>query len=271
MKLMHRHACLAAASAALFVPAAALGAAPPRVDSTYTDAAGVVHYAFDPSALRGATVVAQQGAATTAGGCRFSAEGSGGPHAGGPVVTKLTELTFDARACTRRLASATYPIATAPAALKAQLAATPDSSASASEAGGGVGAAVTNYIGLLKLSVELPSQIDVSSTQARVNWSGSPSCVSSSSHSANWGWYTAGGWSRTGYSWSYGRNCSRAYTNTYGKFKSSSWCWPSTTTTEHKKTWFEGRPGGRWYWSYEADKSGTCSGMLHYDYLLTTP
>ncbi len=59
--------------------------------------------------------------------------------------------------------------------------------------------------------------------------------------------------------------------DTYGKFSTGSWCWPATTTTEHKKTWFEGRPNGGWWWSYSADKSGACSGLLHYDYLLTTP
>ncbi len=262
-------ACLVALAAGLVVAAPAGAAQPASVQKTHKDKAGVVRYAFDAAEMPGATVVSQRGTAKPGDRCRFTASGAGGPHAGGPVVTRMAELTFDAKRCTRTLAAASYPIADAPPAIQARLAKVPGATAQATD--GAVAAAATRYIGVLKLSVELASQIDVSSTQSRVEWSGTPSCVNWSTHNASWGWYTLGGWGRDSYRWNHGLSCARAFTDTYGKFSTGSWCWPATTTTEHKKTWFEGRPNGGWWWSYSADKSGACSGLLHYDYLLTTP
>ena len=43
------------------VPAASAAAAPAQVQATYTDGAGVVHYAFDPNALPSSIVAPQQG------------------------------------------------------------------------------------------------------------------------------------------------------------------------------------------------------------------
>ena len=43
------------------------------------------------------------------------------------------------------------------------------------------------------------------------------------------------------------------------------------TWTEHRKTYFEGRPDGTWTWSADVTKWGGCNGLLHYDYLVETP
>lgn len=263
-------AATTAALAMLAAPAVASGAAPAPVAGDYQDAAGVIHYAYDPAQYPGATVVAQAGTRTS-GGCTFTESGSGA-RAAGARVSIATELTFDPRTCTRELATASYAAAAAPAAVREQMEAQPGTDAVARSAKARARAAVVVYVGALRVNVELPSQIDVSSTRSTVHWSGTASCVNSSDHNAYWHWYTLGGWGRDSYSWSHGRTCARAYTNTWGKFSSGSYCWPlGTTRTDHQKTWFEGRPGGGWYWTYNVDKSGPCSGLLHYDRIITTP
>jgi hypothetical protein len=259
---------LAAAVAMLAAPAAAVGAPPAPVAKDYEDAAGVTHYAYDPAEYPGATVVAQAGE-KTAGGCTFTESGSGA-KAAGARVSIATELTFDPNTCTRELATASYAAAAAPPAVRAQMEAQPEAVAGTARAR--ARAAVVVYVGALRVNVELPSQIDVSSTRATVHWSGTASCVNSADFKAYWHWYTLGGWGRDSYSWSHGRNCSRAYANVWGKFSSGAHCWPlSATRTDHSKTWFEGRPRGGWHWSYTVDKSGPCSGLLHYERIITTP
>jgi hypothetical protein len=246
----------------------ALSATATAQPATYEDAEGVVHYAFDPATVPGSTVSTQRGERSLVGGCKFTDEDSGAKaDPRGPWVSIATELSFDPRACTRDLAVASYRLASAPAVVQARL----QSSGGASAQSSGVQAAAYSYNGSLKVNVEDPPQIDVTSTTGRVQWNASSSCVSSAYHNAYWGWYSPSGWSRTNASWSYNRNCSRAYTNTYGKYRNGAFCATIDTWTEHKKTWFEGRPRGGWYWSYSVDKWGGCTWLLHYEYIVTHP
>jgi hypothetical protein len=255
-------------SATVSGPAPAIGA----VDQTYTDASGVIHYVFDPASLPGAVPVAQEGDRAASGACRFTGEDVGQAGADGPRITVMRELSFDPATCSRELAVASYTADTVPAGYAAELRDVVGSTAteSASTAGDGTSPQVVVYIGRLKVNVEDPAQIDVTSTKSDIDWSGG-SCVTSSSHAAHWGWYSPSGWQRTNAWWAYDRSCSRAYTNTYGKYKNTKFCLTIDTHSEHRKTWFEGRPYGRWYWAYDVEKWGGCSGLLHYEYLVTTP
>jgi len=132
--------------------------------------------------------------------------------------------------------------------------------------------ATTHYYGYLKVNVEDPVQIDVTTTKASVDWTATSSFVTSSTRSAHWGWYSRSGWGRTKAWWQEGQSCSRAaYSNVYGKYRKGVFCVGIDTWTEHKKTWFEGRPGGGWYWSYSVDKWGGCNWLLHYERIVLTP
>lgn len=107
------------------------------------------------------------------------------------------EVEFDPGTCTHTLAEATYTPDTLPAAYQDEFV---NDSATANREGDQVGPLTTVYIGQIKVNVEDPAQIDVSSTTAKVTWSGG-SCVNSSNHYAYWGWYSPSGWQRTNASW----------------------------------------------------------------------
>jgi hypothetical protein len=253
-----------------------LGAALSAVESTQVDTDGVVRYTFDPKTLPSAQVLVQQGSRTAKGECVFQRENTGQADDSGPRITVLREIEFNPSLCRRRLAMAQYTRSTAPSALLAKLdnpsgaassAASPDSSSATVEPSA---AAARWYIGSLKVNVEDPPQIDVTSTKSRVEWTGT-SCVTASRHNAYWGWFSPSGWRRTNASWANDRSCARAYTDTYGKYRNGTFCATIDTWTTHHKTWFEGRPGGGWAWSYKVTKSGGCTALLHYEYIVETP
>jgi len=243
-----------------------------QVEQSYVDPAGVINYAFDPAALPGAQAVEQTGTPDDSGDCTFEKEGSGSPDRRGPQVTVMREVTFDPKACTRRLAVARYSRSDLPASITERIQDEPDEALSTSSADPSAdqSVAVQRFIGSIKVNVEDPLQIDVTSTKSRVEWQGG-SCVSASWHNAYWGWYSPSGWRRTNSSWSYDRTCARAYTDTYGKYRNGVFCATIDTWTTHHKTWFEGRPWGGWAWSYKVTKSGGCTGLLHYEYIVETP
>ncbi len=225
----------------------------------------VIHYPFDASDLPGAQFVEEQGVKDEDGSCLFTQSGEG-REASGPTVSVAREVDFTPSTCTHTLAEATYTPDTVPAAYQNELV----SDSAEADTDEHAQPAVTVYVGQIKVNVEDPVQIDVSSTRAKVTWSGG-SCVNSSHHYAYWGWYSPSGWQRTNASWAYDRNCSRAYTNVMGRYKNVPFCWPWTTYTNHAKTWFEGRPYGGWYWSYSVSKSGGCTSLLHFERIITTP
>jgi hypothetical protein len=252
----------------------ALAVAPQPVAETYEDAAGVIRYEFDPAELPSASVVSQVGRRIMTGGCTFTEEGAGPRSRGGAIISVARELSFDPASCRRELAVADYPVAVAPEAVRRRAAAGDTVTASAARAGRS-GRRVTarssaSYSGSLKVNVEDPPQIDVTTTKASVTWNAGGT-VTSSTHNAHWGWYSPSGWQRTNAWWSYDRNSSRAYTNVYGKYKNPVFCFTIDTWTEHKKTWFEGRPYGGWYWSYSVDKWGGCTALLSYERIVVHP
>lgn len=253
---------------------AALPGGAKATPSTYTDARGAVHYRFNPVNLPGHVVVRETGTRTSA-GCEFSAQGSGSP-VNGPRFTKIVEVGFDVRDCTRTLAVASYPGDDVPATVRNS----DDTNASPAvykwvvEEPVLLAAAGASYSGYLKANVEDPVQINVTSTKSKVSWTATSSCVTSSTQSPSWYWFTTSGWSRTSSATlSSNRTCDRARINIAGKFKNDDFCPGSGNTTyaDHSKTLFEGRPGGRYAWAYTMVKSGGCSALLHYDYDLLHP
>ncbi|MEI2711777.1 MAG: hypothetical protein V9G04_00385 [Nocardioides sp.] len=248
---------------------AATGGDETRTGAVSVDSAGVVQYGFDEAQLPGASFATQAGQQTRDGGCTFSEQAEGEAGQNGPTVTVTRDVSYDPKTCELKVASATYTSENVPDEYRDEL--DEASEATGSFVDGGIAPRATTYIGILKVNVEDPVQIDVTSTTARVNWSGTSSCVNSSSHTANWGWYSPSGWSRTYASWDNDRNCSRAYTNTKGKYRNGTFCATIDTRTDHSKTRFEGRPSGGWAWSYTVDKSGGCTSLLHYERIVTTP
>lgn len=266
MRALLSGVALALGTAAFIVGSGAARAASPEpavsVEKTFTDSAGVVHYAFDPAALPGYRVVANKGQGV-GGECEFVGSGSG--TAGEPSFTRATELSFDPATCERTLAVATYPAAKVPTVVLGST-----ERATLVEAA----AATASYTGYLKANVEDPPQLNVSSTRSTISWSATSSCVTSSTRSPYWYWLSGTGWSRTsGSTPSNGMNCAHAYLNTIGTFRNDAFCPGSgnTTYTNHSKTLFEGKPAGGYYWDYAMSKSGGCSSLLHYDYDLSTP
>lgn len=266
--------CLGALALLAVTGGEALAVAPQPVAAAYQDAGGVIRYRFDPSELPNASVVSQVGRPTITGGCAFAEEGAGGPSRGGATINVARELSFDPATCRRELAVADYSVATAPAAVLRRAGAGDTVTATAARVGRS-GRRVTahasaSYSGSLKVNVEDPPQIDVTTTKATVNWNAGGT-VTSSTHNAHWGWYSPSGWQRTNAHWSYDRSSSRAYTNVYGKYKNPVFCLTIDTWTEHLKTWFEGRPYGGWYWSYNVDKWGGCTALLSYERIVVHP
>jgi hypothetical protein len=241
---------------------------------------GVVRYTVNLADLPGAQVFAQTGVHTEDGRCTFTDEGSG-PASGYGRVLVITELSFDPETCDRQLAWAEYRRDALPPSVAAKVE-LPASSDRTSEEfkqtiplGGSSqnrsGAAVREYLGSIKVNVEDPPQLDVTTTKSSLRWSNSGSRLNTSYHTAYWDWLSQTGWRRTNAHWNYGNNGSRAYTDTYGKYRNGAFCATVDTWTEHKKTYFEGRPYGGWKWSYSVQKWGGCSGLLHYEYIVETP
>lgn len=241
------------------------------VGSTFVDAKGIVHYPFDPTDLPGFVVVTEKGD-SVGDACTFSGAGSG--SASEPTRVRMTELTFQPDDCSRTMAVATYPVATTPASADRRPAGDEQTSSAVAADVTDASTAAVNYYGFLKVNVEDAAQINVTYTKSTISWAATSSCVTSSTRTAGWGWYTPSGWFRTSYSTpSNGMNCGHAYLNTVGTYMNDLFC-PgdgNTTYTNHSKTLFEGKPAGQYYWSYTVSKSGGCSSALHYDYDLVHP
>ena len=238
-------------------------AAPPegeKVAGPRVDDRGVVHYAFDPSSIPGYHLVRDVGRAEND-ECVFSASGEGSPS-DRPQVTRMVEVDFDPSECSRTLAVATYA---APRLV---------SNGRMPQASLKTALAATSYSGYLQSMVEDPVEKDVTRTRSTVNWSATSSCVTSSTRSPYWYWYSPTDWSRV-----YGTilgsytTCSSAWLSIDAKYKNDGFC-PgegNTTYANHRYNIFEGRPGGKYYWAYSMSKSGGCSSLLHYGYELAHP
>ena len=262
---------VALVAAALAVPALAVPAAatPAAAGPAPT---GAVAYAVDLGSVPGARVSVDRGARQGDGSCRFTAGGTGRPAGG--RVRYVTELSFDPATCERRLATADYARGAVPAAVRARLATDRQTAGAAgrraSAAAAPRTAAAGSWSGALQVNVEDPVQINVTSTRSTLDWSYDGTTLSAD-HGAGWGWFALSGWERRDHRWTPTNTGTVASTDTYGKFRNGVFCFGITTWTEHKLTYFEGRPDGTWTWSADVVKSGGCNGLLHYEYLVETP
>lgn len=241
------------------------------------DRQGRVDYNVDLSELPGASISTEKGVQTQAGSCKFNTGQRG--KAGNAKVLVVTELSFDPTTCSRQVARAEYPRNQLPASVRAKLTTQQDTSekrSAADEAPLPVAptapkaALAAAWSGSLKVNVEDPPQIDVTTTHSFLDWS-TDGVYLYSDHRAEWGWFTGSGWGRESGRFSYDNNGSWAYTDVAGHFRNGVFCLTIDTHTYHNKTYFEGWYDGYWYWEYEVDKSGGCTDLLHYEYIADTP
>lgn len=262
-----------ALAAALAVPATATpataapaGAGPAGAAAAPT---GAVTYDVDLASVPGARVAVDRGTRLGDGSCRFTAGGAGKPTGG--KVRYVTELSFDPATCQRRLATADYARGAVPASVRAELATDRRATTGkATAAAGRAALAAGSWSGALQVNVEDPVQINVTSTRSTLDWSYDGTTLSAD-HGADWSWFTLSGWERRDHRWTPVNTGTVASTDTYGKFRNGVFCFGITTWSEHRQTYFEGRPDGTWAWSADVVKSGGCNGLLHYEYLVETP
>lgn len=230
------------------------------------DSQGRVFYDVDLSTLPGAEVTVEQGDRTERGTCRFHTDQHG--TAGTPSVLVVTELSFDPHTCTRQLARAEYTRGAVPPSVRNEFAAHPDTAtdsvSSAPEPGFGT---LATWSGSLKVNVEDPPQIDVTTTKSDITWTSG----GSASQTSHWGWYSPSGWGRESYDYNHYDGITLASVNTTAHYRNGVFCLTIDTHTYHNQTYFRGDFDGGWYWSYEVDKSGGCTGLLHYEYIVDTP
>jgi len=245
------------------VPAHADSSEPPDVPKTYTDGAGVVHYAFDPDWLPGADVVVSRGAVSKSAGCVIAASGSGAVEGEG-TVTVGRELTFDPATCTVQMAVASYPADETPAVVLERFGPTGDLEHAEESSGEGVGARATTWNGFINVFYNDPVSIRVNMTGASHTWSSAGAV----SHYNTWDWFSASGWYRDAYSTG---NTSTA-TNTKATFRNTLFCNPvANTYTYHNRTEFRGYTNGTWDWGWNTTKSGDCASLLSAGYYVQTP
>lgn len=160
-------------------------------DAVSVDSQGRVFYDVDLSKLPGGAIVVEQGFQTERGTCSFRTDQRG--RAGTPSVLVITEPSFDPGTCTRELARAEYDRGAVPSSVRQEFAAHPDTTTDSisSTAGPGFGAQAT-WSGSLKVNVEDPPQIDVTTTRSNITWTSG----GSASQSSHWGWYSPSGWGR---------------------------------------------------------------------------
>jgi hypothetical protein len=238
------------------------------VDGVTIDSQGRVHYDVDLTELPGHEIVTEPGLRTSAGTCSFSALQQG--VAGEPTVLVVTEVSFDPNTCTRTLARAAYSRDALPPSVREKLAdqpgATTDERSSGSTSESEMGIQAT-WSGSIKVNVEDPPQIDVTTTKSILTWTSGGSATQRS----EWGWYSPTGWSRVSYdSWHYDGS-TLGFTSTTAHYRNGTFCLTIDTHTYHNVTLFTGYFNGGWEWSYEVDKSGGCTSLLHYEYIVDTP
>jgi hypothetical protein len=240
------------------------------------DSEGRVRYNVDLMELPGATISAEKGVRTAKGSCTFDTEQRG--KAGKAKVLIVTEISYDPTTCSREVARAEYDRNALPASVRAKIDARPDTSDENSETDKtakaqtavATAAAGGPWSGSLKVNVEDPPQIDVTTTKSYLTWS-TDDVYLYSDHKAEWGWFTGSGWGRESYNWTHDNNGWYAYTDTTAHYRNGVFCLTIDTHTYHNQTYFEGWYDGYWYWSYQVDKSGGCTDLLHYEYIAETP
>lgn len=255
-------AAFAVATPAQAVPA---GNGPTSIDNGVTvDSDGQIHYDVDLSKIPGAEITTEHGVRTEHGSCSFHADGHG--MAGDPSVLIVTELAFDPNTCTRKLARAEYDRDAVPASVREKLTEQPATIDTESSTDSDIGIQAS-WSGSLKVNVEDPPQIDVTTTESELSWNSS----GGASQNSHWGWFSGSGWGRESHDHNHYDGVTYGSIDTTAHYRNGVFCATIDAHTYHDQTYFRGHFDGEWYWSYEVDKSGGCTGLLHYEYIADTP
>ncbi len=116
-----------------------------------------------------------------------------------------------------------------------------------------------------KLYYEDPPQIDVTSVTARVRWTYTGTCTTSSRHSASWGWFSLSGWSRTAHWWGHDRSCSYgATTSNTGTYRNGTFCAGVDTWNRYYVNYVQGKSNGDVRYEWSARKWGGCTRLLSF-------
>ena len=235
-----------------------------RVDKTYVDATGVVHYVYDPADRPGARYEVERGS-QSAKGCSFYVEGTGSGQTG--HITIVDEVSYDPATCVRTVSVATYPVEAVPAAVEAEFA--PQAGVEyerASQTGqtARIGGASSNVIlasWWQKLSawVSDPIGIHVTETKIARSWNSSGGWH----NDYTWGWYSPSGWSRT----SSGTTGNSTTGDTRGSY--INWAFGAqneATYSDHTRTKLTTNSSGGWDWGYTMNKYGEADELLSYHY-----
>ncbi|OPC84653.1 hypothetical protein B4N89_30375 [Embleya scabrispora] len=203
----------------------------------------------------------QRGRRLSDGTCRFTESGSGSAgSARSAVTTTVVETAYDAATCTRTTVSRTRTDA-----VKAATRTDPTAH------GTGTASHPAPWTLDLRVAVVDPLGIEVTATDAALEWAPDPQRGLTSRHHSDWNWFTPSGWTRTAHDQHHTNDGISAATDTTGAFRNDVFCLTITTFTNHPLTRVEGRSDGSWRWSHNVDKSGGCNELLHYSRTLTTP
>lgn len=262
-----RTTILSAIAAAVSLVGVSVAAAAPSVAmaqavaETYIDSNGVFHYAYAPVERPGAVLETDIGLFAKDGSCLFRGAGVG--VTGDQRVVIVDEVSFDPASCSRTLSVATYPLDAVPDRVRRSLqpqAGTLETSTSSSGSMA-VAALVTSWSQKLSTWVGDPVGIHVSETKIQRSWNSAGGW----NNVHNWGWYSPTGWSKTAQS----QIDSLTLGDTRGTFVNWAFCNPFASTTDtHYETRLTTSVFGDWSWSYSMVKSGDCSDLLSYHYVL---
>lgn len=263
----------------LAMPAAIAPASAAVTGDSDSSQDSLITYQVDLSALPGAQQHIEKGVASGE-TCSFKDSGEG-VATGTPTLQVSSELSYDPRTCTRKVAQATYTQETAPSwaralfigksAMAQQAQAFSDASTKSivgdPTASADTAAATATYSGAYYAGLMDPVGLLVTETDALLTWTASSTSVTSYSSSGRWAWLNASGWSKTGGAKTAGRTSStEVWVNTTGTFKNPTFCpvvtGGPTTYANHVKTWFAGRAAGGYSWAHDIRKSGGCTNLL---------
>ena len=236
---------------------------------------------YDSNALSWPGVTLRNDTGTIGGNdeCTFQDSGSGPlSPAGRGHVTLIDTVSLNPGACTRTVASATYPVDSIPDTVWEEV----DSSAAQSITDRAhlpiqrtiLPETTTTWTGSVAVTVRDPLNLTITQTIAGLTWTGTDTSVVSWEPFYSDSWAQWSGWSRYAGRFDLsGGGEEYAYADTSAYYKNDLFCPGRTNTTysTHWITYFQGEPGGGWQWRRSLSYSGGCSWMLHDTVTLVTP
>ena len=235
----------------------------------------VIQYDSDALSWPGVIVDNDMGTPGGDGQCTFQDSGSGSP-VGKDHVTIIDTVSIDPSTCTRRVATATYPVTAIPDSVWVQMdpSITELITARALVPVQRTILPVPTWTGSVTVTVRDPLNLIITQTVVGLTWTSADERVTSWEPTFEDSWATWSGWSRyAGRFDASGNNDQYAYATTSAYYRNDLFCPGRTNTTysNHWITYFQGRADGSWQWRRVLNYSGGCSWMLHDTVTLITP